>query len=265
MLPRHSLTEEQWNLLRPLLPPQKPHTGRPANDQRKMLNGILWILRTGAPWRDLHPFFGPWNTVYNTFARWRDQGVMERIFNALQRDADADHRIDWSIHFVDSTIVKAHQHAAGAKGPEFIGRSRGGRTTKIHVRVDGKGKPVVFLLTGGERNDGLMLVRLMESGGIRRKQTGRPRLRPQAVAGDKAYGGRKNRRYLKVRRIRAVIPTKKNERPDAFFDAISYRKRNIVERFFSVIKQNRRIATRYEKLAVSYAAMLMIAAFFLWL
>ena len=115
MLPRHSLTDEQWKRLQPLLPPQKPHIGRPASDQRTLLNGMIWILKTGAPWRDLPERFGPWKTVYNTFARWRDDGVLEHVVAVLKRDAGALGRIDWNLHFIDSTIVRAHQHAAGAK------------------------------------------------------------------------------------------------------------------------------------------------------
>ena len=116
MVRRHELTDEQWERLEPLLPPQKPKTGRPGNDLRTVLNGILWITRTGAPWRDLPERYGSWKTVSSRFYRWRQAGVWDRVLQELQRQADAEEQIEWAVHYVDSTVVRAHQHAAGAKG-----------------------------------------------------------------------------------------------------------------------------------------------------
>ncbi len=113
---KHELTDQQFAKLALHLPPQKPRTGRPAKDHRTVLEGILWVLRTGAPWRDLPERFGPWRTVYSRFRRWQQAGVWDRVLAALQRQADADGDLDWTLHFVDSTVVRAHQHAAGAKG-----------------------------------------------------------------------------------------------------------------------------------------------------
>ena len=112
---RHELTDEEWALLAPLLPPAKPKTGRPSKDHRQIVNGILWRLGTGAPWRDLPERFGPWQSVYTRFRRWRLAGVWDRALAAAQRRADAAGRVDWALHFVDGTVVRAHQHAAGAK------------------------------------------------------------------------------------------------------------------------------------------------------
>ena len=110
------MTDAQWGRLRPLLPPQKPRTGRPANDHRTVLEGIRWVLRTGSPWRCLPARFGSWKTVSSRFYRWQRAGVWDRILADLQRQGDAEGQLDWSLHFVDSTVVRAHQHAAGAKG-----------------------------------------------------------------------------------------------------------------------------------------------------
>ena len=112
---RHELSDEQWERLAPLLPPQRPAHGRPANDHRTVLNGILWILRTGAPWRDLPERYGNWKTAYSRFTRWQAQGIWMSIFAELQRQADGEGRLDWAVHFVDSTNIRGHQHAAGAK------------------------------------------------------------------------------------------------------------------------------------------------------
>jgi len=114
MARRHDLTDEQYAKLLPLLPPERPATGRPNKDHRTVLNGILWRLRTGAPWRDLPGRYGPWQTVYSRFRRWQRAGVWARVLAALQAAADAEGRLDWSLHFVDGTTVRAHPHAAGA-------------------------------------------------------------------------------------------------------------------------------------------------------
>lgn len=113
---RHELTDAQWERLAPRLPPVKPVTGRPNHDHRRILNGIVWRLKTGAPWRDLPERFGPWKTVYSRYRRWQQAGIWERILAALQAEADAAGRVDWELHFVDGTVVRAHPHAAGAKG-----------------------------------------------------------------------------------------------------------------------------------------------------
>jgi transposase len=110
------LTDAQWETLRPLLPPQKPRTGRPAKDHRTVIDGILWVLRTGSPWRSLPERYGSWKTVSGRFYRWQRAGVWDRVLSELQRRADAKGDLGWSLHFVDSTVVRAHQHAAGAKG-----------------------------------------------------------------------------------------------------------------------------------------------------
>ena len=112
---RGNLTDEQWALVAPLLP-QRATTGRPPKDHRQMLNGMLWILRTGAPWRDLPERYGPWSSVASRFYRWRKAGVWERLWAEILKQVDANGLLDWDVHFVDGTVVRAHQHAAGAKG-----------------------------------------------------------------------------------------------------------------------------------------------------
>ncbi len=112
---RGDLTNEQWERLEPLLPPQKPATGRPSNDHRTVLNGVLWVLRTGAPWRDLPERYGKWTTVYSRFQRWRQAGIWDRVLAHVQAFGDQQGDLDWEVHFLDGTIVRAHPHAAGAK------------------------------------------------------------------------------------------------------------------------------------------------------
>jgi transposase len=113
---RGELTDQEWERLEPLLPPEKSERGRPNAEHRRIINGILWRERTGAPWRDLPERYGPWSTVYSRFWRWREAGVWDRIFAAAQQQADEAGEVDWSVHFVDGSVIRAHQHAAGAKG-----------------------------------------------------------------------------------------------------------------------------------------------------
>jgi transposase len=112
---RHSLTDRQWEQLAPLLPPAKPRTGRPNHDHRRIVDGILWRLKTGAPWRDVPVTYGPWQTLYSRFRRWQQAGIWDRLLAACHATADAAGQFDWSLHFVDGSVIRAHQHAAGAK------------------------------------------------------------------------------------------------------------------------------------------------------
>ena len=95
--------------------PSTKTENRPAVDHRRILNGMLWILRTGAPWRDLPERYGPWRTVASRFYRWQRAGIWERILASVQAQADAEGQLNWEVHSVDGTIIRAHQHAAGAK------------------------------------------------------------------------------------------------------------------------------------------------------
>lgn len=124
---------------------------------------------------------------------------------------------------------------------------------------------MTFVLTGGERHEAIGLEPLMEQGAVKRLQGGRPRVRPQRIAGDKAYSSGSIRRYLRRRGIRYTIPRKSNECKRGKFDKALYRQRNWVERCFNRLKQYRRVATRYEKKAQNYLAMLTIASILLWL
>jgi transposase len=113
---RGDLSDQQWQQLEPLLPPQSPKTGRPNKDHRTVINGILWVLRTGAPWRDLPERYGPWRTIASRFYRWSRDGLWDRLLTTVQQQANIQGKVNWELHYVDGTIVRAHQHAAGARG-----------------------------------------------------------------------------------------------------------------------------------------------------
>lgn len=110
---RYELTQAQWDFIKGELAPPKPR-GRPRADLRKMLNGILWILHSGASWRDLPLHYGPWKTVYGYFERWAKSGLFDRILRKLQIRLDEEGLIDWDIFMVDGTSIRASKAAAGA-------------------------------------------------------------------------------------------------------------------------------------------------------
>jgi transposase len=142
---RYALTDREWNIIQPILP-SKPR-GIARVDDRRVINGILWILRSGAPWRDLPDRYGPYTTCYNRLIRWRRAHVWDRIMDGLSAAHDA------SVQMIDTSIVRVHQHGAciANNSGQHIGRSRGGLTSKIHVVVDGNGLPVQLGLTGVRR------------------------------------------------------------------------------------------------------------------
>ena len=155
--------------------------------------------------------------------------------------------------------------SGGEAQDEALGRSQGGFSTKLHLRAEGGGKPIIAVLTGGERHEQIALEGLLDGGAIRRPDAGRPRLRPRRLAGDKGYSSPTARRRLRQRRISPVIPTRKDQRSQPNFDREAYRERNKVERLINRLKQFRRIATRYEKRAANYLAMVNIGMIMLWL
>lgn len=116
MTGRYDLTDAQYALIQPLLPPERTgKAGCPYKSHRQVLNGIVWILRTGAPWRDLPERYGRWKTVYDRFRRWRDSGLWQRILDALLATARKVGRLDFDFGALDGTVVRAHKSAAGAE------------------------------------------------------------------------------------------------------------------------------------------------------
>jgi transposase len=106
---RHALTDEQWAQIAPLLPSEVGRVARPARSNRLMVEAVVWILRTGAPWRDLPKRFGPWQSAYTRFRRWTRQGIWTRVLEKLAEQRDGES------YMIDATIVRAHQDATGAK------------------------------------------------------------------------------------------------------------------------------------------------------
>lgn len=147
---RHELMDEQWALIEPLVPLSEACTGRPPRDRRILLNGIFWILHTGAPWRDLPERFGPWQTVYHHFAKWRREGVFAEIIEALQITLDQDGLIDWDLWCIDGANVRAARAAAGADKKVSTGTPTNRRTTLWAAAEAGLDRSSTWLLTVAE-------------------------------------------------------------------------------------------------------------------
>ena len=248
-MPRIMLTDEYWLKLSRLL----LETGRVYNkpEHRMTLEGILYRMRVGCPWRDIPRAFGDWNTIYRRFNLWSKKGVLLQLFTALKQLPD----FEWE--FIDGSIVRAHQHATGASTDESesIGKSRGGNTTKIHLAVDSYGLPIDFLLTGGEVHDSKAAPELIA------------RL-PDAdfVVADKGYDSEPIRELVRKKNGKPVIPRKSNSKiGNADIDWCLYKYRHLVENAFARLKHYRAIATRYDKLARNYASTLALACCMMWL
>lgn len=247
-MPRLTLTDEHWSKLRDILRAEGIYD-KPT--LRLMVEGMLYRLRIGCPWRDIPEYFGRWNSIYKKFNAWSASGKWRTIFRKLVIDPD----LEWE--FIDGSYVKAHQHSAGAAGkePQGIGKSRAGNSSKIHLAVESCGLPVEFVISGGEIHDSKAaseLIALLPAS--------------DAVVADKGYDSEAIRELIKQKGAKAVIPRKSNSLiGNAEMDWSLYGCRHLVENAFARLKQFRAVATRYEKLKRNYESMVAMACGLLWL
>ncbi|MCX7423835.1 MAG: IS5 family transposase [Planctomycetia bacterium] len=200
--------------------------------------------------------------MFNRFRRWVREGDWDDVLATFYRQRDAEGLIDREQWNIDGSNIRAHRCATGATNsdplePEDhgLGYSKGGFGTKLPVVVDGGQSPLNVIGTPGQTHESAQFETVLETVPLTQ---GKTRRWPKSVAGDKGYSGKRNRVWLKRRRIEDVIASKVNETRDPNFDKDKYRRRNVVERAIGWLKEKRRIATRYEKKIRHFLAMVKI-------
>ncbi|MEU1536147.1 IS5 family transposase [Streptomyces fagopyri] len=277
------ITDAMWARIEPLMPVD-PVRGRRWADHRRTLEAIAWKYRTCSPWRTPPPELGPFQTAHKRLIRWAVDGTWKRILTAVLAAADANGEVGWTVS-VDSTVCRAHQHAAGARkkgaadrsepDDHALGCSRGRLSTKVHLASDSRPRPLTLHVTAGQAADAPAFEAIMAGIRVPRASLGRTRTRPQTLLADRAYSSRAIRGHLRRRGIRAVMPQPTDQighrlrqgraggRPPTF-DAETYKQRNAVERCINRIKQWRGLAMRTDKLAIAYQAALHLVATLIW-
>ncbi|MEG3151557.1 IS5 family transposase [Sphingomonas sp. ZT3P38] len=243
-------SDAQWGRIEPLLPTGL--RGKRRVDDRRVLSGIVHALQSGGRWGDCpEQIYGPKKTLYNRFVRWAERGIWEGIFSALAGAEDAPDRL-----FIDSTCIKAHRTAGGAKGGHLangIGQTRGGRNSKVHALCDVKGRPCVLMITPGNVHDMKVAKACIAA------------MPPSAeLVGDKGYDSNDLRAWLAERGTTAVIPSKRNRKVQLDCDVKIYKQRNVIERMFCRFKDWRRVATRFDRNIKTFMATIAIAATVIW-
>ena len=212
--------------------------------ERRFVEAVVFVSRTGVAWADLPATLGLGGTVHRRFRRWSELGVWQRVFDALRPGGDG------AVVSVDATICKAHRAACGARGgsDQALGVSRGGLTTKIHAAVDGDGRILRLVPTGGNAADCTTFFDATHG------------LRPSAVLADRGYDSNKIRDWLEENGIVAVIPSKKTRNVQIPHDRELYKQRHVVENFFGRLKDFCRITLRRDKTVSCYMGFVLLVA-----
>jgi transposase len=261
---RIGLTESQWAFIKPLLPPPA-RTGRPRANDRRTLDGILYILITGCRWQDLPREYGAPTTVWRRLKRWGEERVWERIWRAALAALDWQGQLDWSMAFLDGSFAPAK------RGGEQFGVTKKGKGTKWMLVVDGQGLPLGFHLAGANQAEVRLAEQTLDSIRVTRPH-GRPKRRPAKLVADRGYDSRAFRSALRRRGIRMCIPPKrrpatwkaKRGRP-VVARKEDYRQRYTVERSFAWLGNFRRLLIRWEHLFSVYRSFFTVAVLLLCL
>ena len=242
---RHCLTDAQWQIVCARWPQQRGPRSDAAD--RNFVNAVVWMARTGSPWRDLDPYFGPWKRIYNRFRRWAYRGWWLDIF----RSSPVSEGLG---SILDASIVRAHQDSAGARdGPanNAIGRSRGGFSTKLHAVVAMDGKPIEVRVTAGQTHEATLAEELLDF------------VHGSACLADGGYDADRILQAASDRGLKALIPSGTRRTKKRRMNRALYKLRYRVEIFFHNLKRYRRIATRYDKTVVSFLGFVHLVCFLL--
>ncbi|MDL2235969.1 IS5 family transposase [Christensenellaceae bacterium OttesenSCG-928-L17] len=243
------ITKEQYQKIEPYLPVQR---GNVRISNLQTINAILYMTENGCKWRALPEKYGNWHTIYMRMNRWSKNGVLQRLFEGLQREDIIKIRMEAVC--IDSTTVKVHPDGTGAlkkPGQQSIGRSRGGLTTKIHMVTASDRSAIVFSLSPGNAHDapeGRLLLSRMKRGKEQRY-----------LLMDRAYEGQENRKQAVEMGFVPIVPPKKSRKDTWGYDKERYKQRNEIERYFLRLKRFRRIFTRYDKLDTLFAGFILFA------
>jgi transposase len=248
-----TLTEGQWSKIYTFLCLCSGVYVKNEAKTRRFVEAILWIVRTGAQWRELPEKYGKWNSVAQRFRRWCQRGLWETLLAELASEPDLECLL------LDSTIIRAHPCAAGAPTQlddapdQALGRSRGGFSTKIHIVVDALGNPLDFVLTAGQAHD------VKQAPGL---LTGR---RTDYVIADKGYDSDALLEFIEQMGAIPIIPARKNRTEPRYIDWHLSKERHLIECFINKIKWYRRIFSRFDKLAKHFLGFLSFVASLIWL
>lgn len=248
------LTTEQFERVAGLLP--EPRSNNVKYSNRQVLEGIPHMLSQGCKWRGLPERFGKWEAIYARLRAWTRNGVLGQVLTALQGESIRPRR--GAVNSLDSTVIKVHPNGTGARrshGPQAIGKSRGGWTTKLHVLAANARTAIAFSLSEGQANDAPQGRKLLE-------RLGPQRHRPVLVM-DRAYEDNRTRELAGRKGFRVVVPPSRRRKHSWKYSRKLCKQRNQVERLFRRLKESRRVvATRYDKLEVVFLAFVTCAFIF---
>ena len=247
-MPRTMLSDDLWVRLHPVLIKMNIYD---KPNLRNTVEGILYRIRVGCPWRDLPESFGKWESIYKRFNEWSKSKKVKKLFQKLINSPD----LEWI--FADGSVVKAHQHSMGAiQGEEHaIGKSVAGNSTKIHMVVDSYGLPLHFVVTEGQIHDSKEAESLFDAC-----------LKPKYWIADRGYDKEELREHIRNAGAIPIIPRKKNSKEgNEDIDWYLYKLRHLVENVFARLKHFRAIATRFDKFKRNFEATLALACAYLWL
>jgi transposase len=244
------IEESAWERIFAFLLPRNDIRIESEKSVRRFIEGVCYTMRTGCQWRLLPACYGHWRGAHKRFLEWTRKGVRAGLLEILQAGRD-----EGSVS-VDGTVIRAHACAAGyvKDGNEgnALGRSKGGFSTKVHIKVDKNGFPIKFMLTPGQRHDVVPAAELLEGSS------------PQAVLADKAYDSDELIAKIEAMGAVAVIPSRKNRKVPREIDPEAYKGRNVVERYIGKMKHFRRVFSRFDKTAEAFLGFLAFTGALIW-
>jgi transposase len=239
------VSDSTWAAIEPHLPHDQP--GKPRVDDRRVVSGILLVLKTGCRWRDVPAAYGPATTIYNRYNRWSKRRIWQRIFEKMAASGPVPEEL--AIDSSSRHTARLPDQKGGIRGSNWALARR--KNKQNPCSGDDLGRPVAFALTPGNVADIAMAVPLLETVA-----------RPKRLLADKAYDANRLRSWLRTQKVKAVIPSTATRYKPYPLDRKAYRRRNVIERMFCKLKTWRRVATRYDRLARNYLSAVALAALF---